>query len=83
MSNNGQQKEGKVIASSTIYLRSFWGVDGNSQYAFSMDGRIFETLGESYKLTWGNYRGDRIGIFSYNSIEEKGYIDVDWFHYCY
>jgi len=81
--NNGQNKEGEVITSSSIYLRSSWGISGNSQYAFSLDGKVFETFGETYKLTWGNYRGDRIGIFSYNSIEETGYIDVDWFHYNY
>jgi hypothetical protein len=79
--NNGQNKEGVVITSSSIYLKSSWGITGNSQYAFSPDGKVFSTFGEIYKLTWGNYRGDRIGIFSYNSIEENGYIDVDWFHY--
>jgi len=81
--NNGQETEGKTITSSTIYLKSCWGINGNSQYSFSTDGRIFETFGKPYKLTWGKYRGDRIGIFCYNSTEEKGYVDVDWFHYDY
>ena len=79
--NNGQNKEGEVITSSSIYLMSSQGTTGNSQYAFSLDDKVFETFGEAYKLTWGNYRGDRIGVFSYNSIEENGYINVDWFHY--
>ncbi len=66
-----------------IYLKSCWGINGNSQYSFSTDGSIFEPFGKPYKMTWGNYRGDRISIFCYNSTEEKGYVDVDWFHYDY
>jgi len=32
-------------------------------------------------LTWGSYRGDRIGIFNYNTLANSGFIDVDWFRY--
>jgi hypothetical protein len=32
-------------------------------------------------MNWGNYRGDRIGIFSFNGQSEGGHIDVDWFRY--
>jgi beta-xylosidase len=81
--NNGQETEGKIIDTSAIYLRSVWGIHGLSQYAFSINGKLFESFGETYKLTWGNYRGDRIGIFCYNSIKETGFIDVDWLHYKY
>jgi beta-xylosidase len=72
---------GPEITSSTIWLRSTWGFDGVSQFSFSLDGNAFTPFGDSYQLTWGNYRGDRIGIFSYNNDTESGYVDVDWFHY--
>jgi len=81
--NNGKESEGKTIASLVIYLKSSWDINGDNRYSFSIDEKTFETFGESYKLTWGNYRGDRIGIFCYNSTEEKGYVDVDWFHFTY
>lgn len=29
----------------------------------------------------GTYRGDRIGIFCFNNKEEKGEVDIDYFHY--
>jgi hypothetical protein len=32
-------------------------------------------------LQWGSYRGDRIGIYSYNNQADAGYVDVDSFHY--
>jgi hypothetical protein len=34
-------------------------------------------------LTWSYYRGDRIGIFSYNNLADRGYIDVAAFDYRY
>ena len=79
--NFGNETVGKAIADSVVYLKSCWGLDGNAQYSFSTDGNTFETLGGKYPLTWGNYRGDRIGIITYNQLTESGYIDVDWFHY--
>lgn len=79
--NNGTETLGKVITDSIIYLRSTWGLDGNAQYSFSTDSVNFETFGSKYALTWGNYRGDRIGLLTYNLLAESGSVDVDWFHY--
>ena len=28
-----------------------------------------------------HYRGDRLGIFSYNNATEAGWADFNWFHY--
>ncbi|MBC7889786.1 MAG: glycoside hydrolase 43 family protein [Ferruginibacter sp.] len=81
--NNGKETAGPIITGNAIWLRSAWGFDGISHYAYSLDGKIFTPLGGEYKLTWGYYRGDRIGIYSFNEQEEKGWIDVDWFHYNY
>jgi len=81
--NNGDEFPGPRITTNTIWLKSSWGLDGVSQYAYSLDGKFYTPFGTPYQLTWGNYRGDRIGIFCYNTLKEKGYIDVDWFHYKY
>jgi len=32
-------------------------------------------------LSWGFYRGDRIGVFCFNDIAESGWVDVDYLHY--
>ena len=46
----------------------------------STDGDNYHELG-TYQLSWGYYRGDRIGIFCYNDEGEGGFIDVDYLHY--
>lgn len=78
---NGTRVAGSVITGNTIFLRSEWGFDGRSQFSYSLDGRIYHTVGEPYDLTWGSYRGDRVGIFTVNSRTSAGYLDVDYFQY--
>ena len=81
--NNGKITAGPKIAGSDVWLKSTWGLDGKSQYSYSLDGQTFADFGDPYRLTWGDYRGDRIGIFSYNNAADAGYVDVDFFHYTY
>ena len=78
---NDQTSLKTEFAGTFIWLRSSWGNDGLSQYYYSLDGDNFIPYGQPYQLKWGNYRGDRIGIYCYNNEEEKGYVDVDYFHY--
>ena len=66
-----------------MWLKSSWGLDGKSQYAYSTDGHTFANFGDPYQLTWGNYRGDRIGIYTFNNKADAGLIDVDAFVYNY
>ena len=63
-----------------LWLRSTWGLNGQSQFSYSLDGDSFTPLG-SYPLSWGYYRGDRIAIYNYNNKEDNGYIDVVYLHY--
>jgi hypothetical protein len=72
---------GPVIKSNKLWLRSAWSLDGLSQFSYSLDGKTFVPFGKAYQLAWGSYRGDRIGIYSYNNSADKGYIDVDYLHY--
>ncbi len=74
---------GPVLNTQMIWLRSTWGLDGKSDFAYSTTGTAFVSFGESYQLAWGDYRGDRIGIFTYNNDSEAGHLDVDWFSYHY
>lgn len=72
---------GEIITASEIWFKSCWGLDGKSQFSYSIDGEVFLDFGEPYQLKWGNYRGDRIGIFCFNDEEESGSVDVDFFEY--
>ena len=69
-----------VIDSPHLWLRSVWGLDGQSHFSYSLDGDRFIPFGD-YSLSWGFYRGDRIGIYCYNNLSDSGYIDVDYLHY--
>jgi hypothetical protein len=74
---------GPEIKGSEVWLRSTWGLDGNSQYSYSTDGKTFTNFGEPYLLSWGSYRGDRIGIYSFNNKADAGFVDVESFRYTY
>jgi len=79
----GAITKGPAISSSILWLKSTWGIRGNSQYYYSVDGKTFLPFGNPYQLMWGAYRGDRIAIYSYNNKAETGYVDLDFFHYEY
>jgi len=82
-SQDGKFTKGPRIMSPRIWLRSTWGLDGLSHYSYSTDGRNFTPFGAPYQLTWGDYRGDRIGIFTFNNKSDAGFIDCDSFTYRY
>ncbi|MDQ0967194.1 hypothetical protein QFZ20_002597 [Flavobacterium sp. W4I14] len=66
-----------------IRLKSTWGLDGLSQYYYSTDRLQFIAFGAPYQLSWGSYRGNRIGLFNYNNDSDSGYVDIDYFRYTY
>ncbi|MDQ2687531.1 MAG: family 43 glycosylhydrolase, partial [Armatimonadota bacterium] len=78
---NGQVTPGPAVTQDALWLRSEWGFDGQSQFSYSLDGKTFTPFGPVYQLTWGDYRGDRVGIFTFNDRGENGYVDVDSFQY--
>ena len=80
---NGQLTAGPEITGDQLWLKSTWGLDGRSRYAYSTDGKDFTEFGPEYQLSWGNYRGDRIGIYNFNTKQDAGYVDVDSFTYDY
>jgi beta-xylosidase len=80
-SRRGDVMRGPEISGGTIWLRSTWNEQGESQFSFSPDGTKYTSFGPIYQLTWSYYRGDRIGIFCYNNKAERGHIDVGAFHY--
>ena len=78
---NGSVVRGPRISSRYLWLKSRWGNDGVSHFYFSVDGDEFTAFGQEYQMKFGSYRGDRIGIYTYNNQEEAGYVDVDYLHY--
>ncbi|MEW2118808.1 family 43 glycosylhydrolase [Streptomyces sp. NPDC005474] len=77
---NGSLTDGPVITQNAVWLRTSWNVNGVSQFSYSLDGNAFTSFGGTYQLTWAGYRGDRIGLYTYNP-NGTGYVDVDSVQY--
>jgi beta-xylosidase len=77
---NGVREIGPVLKRSAIWLQSTWGFDGVSRFSYSLDGKTFVPIGEPYQLTWGSYRGDRVGLFTLNS-KSAGWADFNSVRY--
>jgi beta-xylosidase len=75
----GKVTRGPNMTGRMVWLRSEWAYDGTSQYSWSTDGKVFSALGPTCPLTWSFYRGDRLGIFTFNDKSDSGFIDVDCF----
>ena len=80
--NTGAQVTGPEVNRNEVWLRSSWDAAGKAQFFYSTDNVGYQALGGEFTITnFGNYIGAKIGIYTANDLEEKGYIDVDWFKY--
>ncbi|HLL69732.1 MAG TPA: family 43 glycosylhydrolase [Micromonosporaceae bacterium] len=78
---NGVLSYGPNIAGTAIWLRSTWDLAGVSRFSYSTDGVTYTAFGGTYQLAWGSYRGDHVGVYTYNAGAAGGYVDVDTFEY--
>jgi beta-xylosidase len=85
LNNDGTNMIGSQLNSATTNVWFKAAIDdlGSSTFYWSMDGKRFTATGGNFKFGWGNYRGTRIGVYSYNNEAENGFVDVDFFHYTY
>lgn len=65
-----------------VWLRSSWDGAGVSRFSFSLDGKVVRHR-PRLPACLGRYRGDRLGVYSFNPRAEAGFIDVDTFQYGY
>ena len=64
-----------------VWLRTVWGLEGQARYLYSINGRTWTDAGIVYPLQWAYYRGDRIGLFTYNDLAAEGSATFTQFHY--
>ena len=64
LDNDGKTKSSPVVHQGVLYLRSTRNFNGTSRFSYSSDGISYHPMGDNYQLTWGSYRGDRVGFFS-------------------
>jgi beta-xylosidase len=74
---------GPTLTGKPLWLRSEWGLDGLCRFSYSTDGKLFTSLGEPYQFRWADYRGERVGLFSYNNSGDAGHADFGSFTYRY
>ena len=70
---------GPSLTADMVWIKSEWDNDGSSRFSYSIDGVNFIPMNPTYQLSWGNYRGDRVGVFSFNDESDNGFVDIDFF----
>lgn len=78
-----RRNQGPVLAGAQVWLRADIDVNGLVSFAYSTDGQDYLPLGEPHQAGWWNYRGTRIGLFTYNNDAEAGHVDFEDFDYVY
>jgi beta-xylosidase len=80
-SEQADAMSGPTVAGETVWLRSTWSAEGLAHFSYSIDGSTFTEMGNPCRLSWGAYRGDRVGLYTMNSDTERGYVDFSDFQY--
>lgn len=78
---DGITYHGPDLSNRTVWFRSDLDVTVTTKFSFSVDGSNFMDFGGECKMSGGFWKGVRIGLFTYNSLAEGGYVDFNWFHY--
>jgi beta-xylosidase len=72
---------GPSFAGETVWLRSTWTAEGIAHFSYSFDGSTYTEMGNPCRLSWGAYRGDRVGLYTMNNDTDRGYVDFIDFRY--
>lgn len=73
--------EKKVDISAPLYLQMRFTKGANVTFAYSLDGKRFETIGASFKAREGKWIGAKTGLYINRPINNNdgGWMDVDWY----
>lgn len=67
---------------SIIYLKIALNANTNRhRFYYSFDNETFLPCGEAFTIRSGDWKGIRIGLFSYNTESDTGIADFNWFNY--
>lgn len=79
---NGTCKKIKVIKGKKIFLKASYNARTNQhQLYYSLDNKEYIPCGEAYSLQFGDWKGSRIGLYSYHTENESGNAYYNWFRY--
>ena len=76
-----QESEGLEVKDSTICLRVTVDKNASCQFAYSLDGEKFKSIGKPFNASVDRWVGARFGLFATASAQSKktGYADFSWF----
>lgn len=81
---NGEAYYEKSITAQKIYLKAQLNINQNkNQFFYSFDNKTFTPFGSSFDTKWGYWKGTRIGLFSFNELNNGGTALFNSFVYNY
>lgn len=72
---------GPLVKGESIELCAHVNLAGETRFSFSPDAHVQIPLGGACKLAAGFWKGVRPGLYSFNTLAEAGWVDVDWFRF--
>jgi Beta-xylosidase len=81
---SGKITSGKPVKLKKIFLKVVLDIIGNkNQFYYSIDNKSYTAAGETFTTAFGYWKGTRIGLFSFNEVDEKGSASFNSFIYNY
>jgi beta-xylosidase len=81
---NGQVQEEKQLTVKKIFLKLALDIKtGNNRFYYSVDNKTYTALNGFFETKWGYWKGTRIGLFSFNEVNEAGAASFNRFIYQY
>jgi beta-xylosidase len=82
--SSGKISAEKAISTKKIFLKVQLDIKGdNNQFLYSTDNKTFSMFGDKFSTAAGYWKGTRIGLFSFNEINNNGSAAFNWFTYLY
>ena len=82
-----QDKQGPVdgppVTTNEVYLQALIDNRAGCTFAYSLDGKTYVPLGRRFAFGGANFRGTRIGLYTWNDNGETGRVDITEFRYNY
>jgi len=80
---NGMKEEKKIKANKVSLRLSISAIPKHNQFYFSADGVDFDPIGVNFHVLSGNWKGPKLGLFSYNQSRNGGTALFDNFIYTF
>lgn len=81
--NGNDVRSEEELVGDALYLKTIVDSEKTAYMYYSADGEKWILAGSGAVPTAGSryWRGDRIGLYTYNSMQNDGYVDFDYYNY--